>query len=64
MKICEICKKEIEPAHAAAQKVVAWVIVKNGRTTSTLIRSVSEVLGWSHQVCLQSREAEEQPSLF
>jgi len=64
VKTCEVCKQEILPEHAAAQKVIAWVLVKNGKVTSTSVSSISETLGWAHKVCLESRSVEPQPSLF
>ena len=61
--ICEFCNQPIEPTHAQVHKVLGWANTKNGKATGQVSR-LSAPLGYAHKVCLETKPADDQISLF
>lgn len=45
------------------QKVIGWVEVKGSRLTGNVMKP-SPALGYAHKICLQTKEADDAPTLF
>jgi hypothetical protein len=63
MIICEVCNHEIANGQTAVHKVIGWVEVKGNKVTGNVIKP-SHALGYAHKICLQTKEAENSPTLF
>lgn len=63
MIICEVCDQEIGYGQAVVHKVIGWVEVKGNKLTGSVMKP-SSALGYAHKVCLSTKQAEEQPTLW
>lgn len=45
------------------QKVIGWVEVKGAKLTGSVMKP-SHALGYAHKICLFTKQAEEQPTLW
>lgn len=63
MFICEVCDTEITPGQTMVQKVVGWVEVKGTKLVGSVMKP-SHALGYAHKICLSTKKADEQPTLW